>query len=160
MLANSSKNYNLSDDLLAKVPDEDKVLIENILQGLESLGSDEFPACRKYKVTIIATGYLIHAKLPASDPFEVNIEDLLFLQSIHPARIENIAIGRASHGTHNVELFIRVLDFRQRIMIKSSIALYRQKPQQMQEAREEDANNTAILLRKRKMQEIAAPEKH
>jgi len=165
-------NSSLSDDILRDVPDEDRILVENILQGLESLGSDEFPACKKYKITNISTGYLIHAKLPSTDPFEINIEDLLFLQSIHPARIENIAIGRATHGTHNIELFIRILDFRQRIMIKSSLALYRQASRLPQESASTQSHpqgtavtssssssntstTTTILMRKRKMQEMS-----
>jgi len=111
----------ITDDNL---PQDDKVIIDNIVTALESLGSPDFPICKKYKITQIPKGYMINVKLPLQDVFEITLDDLIFLQSINPTRIENISIGRCSKTSSSIELFIRVLNSSQRIMIKSRISFY------------------------------------
>ena len=106
----------------ATVPEEDTLLLENILTALRNLtvANTESPLCSKYKIDVAPTHYLVRAVLPSSDPFEIQLADLLFLQSISPARIEHIAIAR----TASLELVIRVLDCKQRIAITSTIAFH------------------------------------
>ena len=114
-------------ELPATVPEEDVVVLQNLLTALESLGTDsatERPLCEQYKVEVLTTGgYLLCAVLPTSGHFEVNLDDLLFLHSVSPARIEGIAIGRSASGSA-AELFIRVLDARQHVMITSTTCFW------------------------------------
>ena len=49
-------------------------------------------------------------------------DDMLFLQGLLPARIESVSVGRGAGG--GVELFIRVLDARQRVMVTSTTCLW------------------------------------
>lgn len=107
-------------DIMQNIHEDDKIVIENIIHALESLGSEQLPTCRKYKVTSILTGYILTAKLPTTDVFEISMDDLLYLQSISPARIENIAIGRNVHNAHSVELSLKILNHEQRVMIRST----------------------------------------
>jgi hypothetical protein len=109
----------LTEDTLS--PD-DKIIIDNIITGLESLGSPDLSICKKYKITQIPKGYMISVKLPSQDTFEVTLDDLIFLQSINPTRIENISIGRCTKQANHVELFIRVLNASQRIMVQSRVS--------------------------------------
>ena len=107
-------------ELPASVPDDDKVLLENILIALQSLRTGDEPLCSKYKVDVAPTCYVIRAILPPSSPFEIHLDDLLFLQSVSPSRIEHIAVAkRTSH-----ELVIRVLDCKQRISVTSTTAFH------------------------------------
>ena len=111
----------ITDDNL---PADDKIIIDNIITALESLGTPDFPICKKYKITQIPRGYMISVKLPLQDVFEITLDDLIFLQSINPTRIENISIGRCTKPSPSLELFVRVLNSSQRIMIKSRISFY------------------------------------
>jgi hypothetical protein len=104
----------------ATVPEEDVPLLENILTALRNLATTETPLCSKYKIDVAPTFYLVRAVLPLSDPFEIQLADLLFLQSISPARIEHIAIARSS----SLELVIRVLDCKQRIAVTSTVVFH------------------------------------
>jgi hypothetical protein len=122
--SNTRKDH--SDTIEDTIHDDDKVVIQNILTGIDSLGTDDVPICKQYKVVCIPSGYMIYAKLPSQDIFEISTEDLLFLQSISPARIENISIGRISHGSHNIDLYIKVLNHEQKIMIKSNTSFFTQ----------------------------------
>ena len=98
------------------------LLIQNILAGMQSLTTGSTPTCSKYKIDITPTGYLVHATLPSSttEHFEIHLADLLFLQSISPSRIEHIAVGRRPPNA-TMELLLRVLDFKQRIIVTSSV---------------------------------------
>ena len=125
-------------ELPPSVPDDDVILLHNILTALQSLtmtpvastaaGAAESPSsalllCQRYKVNITPTGYLICAALPTLDQlFELTLDDMLFLQGLHPARIESISIGKGAG--QSLELFIRVLDSRQRVMVTSSGSLW------------------------------------
>ena len=135
-------------ELPPSVPDDDVILLHNILTALQSLtmtpiapaaasaaplapapgepssSSPPLLLCQRYKVNITPTGYLICAALPSLDQlFELTLDDMLFLQGLHPARIESISIGSKGAG-QSLELFIRVLDSRQRVMVTSSGSLW------------------------------------
>jgi hypothetical protein len=89
---------------------------------MKSLVTGDTATCSKYRVDTVPTGYLIRATLPASEHFEVHLDDLLFLQSISPARIEQIAIAR--RPPNSMELLVRLLDFKQRVAITSTVSFY------------------------------------
>ncbi len=104
------------------------MVLQNILTALQSLGRssvDGKPVCTRYKVDTIPTGYMLRAALPNSDPFEISDEDMLFLKGINPARIDGISVGRSSSGASgHTELYVRILDSKQRIMITSTVLFY------------------------------------
>ena len=114
-------------ELPPTVLEEDVVLLQNVLTALHSLSaggnsssSSTNKLCTRYKVEPLEEkdGYLVRGSLPANtDFFEITLDDLLFLQSVSPARITSVAVGRTGGP---VELFIRVLDARQRIMVQST----------------------------------------
>jgi len=106
------------------IPPEDKVIIDNIITALESLGSKEFPICQKYKIVQVPKGYMFCIRLPHQDAYELTLDDLLFIQSVNPTRIETISVGRCSKASQQVELFIRVLNSAQRIMVKSKVSFF------------------------------------
>jgi len=116
-------NQEIKIDVMQNIHEDDKVLVENIINALESLGTRDMPLCRKYKILTIPTGYHLIARLPNVDIFNVHLEDLLFLQSISPSRIENISIGRNSNHP-SVELSVKILNNEQKIMITSSISFH------------------------------------
>jgi hypothetical protein len=127
-------------ELPPNMPEEDVVLLQNILVALQSLGVDSAtaqPLCQMYKVDITVNGYLVRAAMPSSDLFEVTHDDFLFIKSISPARIESMAFGRSVHGGP-CDLLIRVLDAKQRIMVTSTVTFF-------------------CGARKRKIQRIAPP---
>jgi hypothetical protein len=139
----------LETDIIKDVRDEDKVLVCNVLRALDSLGTEESPLCRKYKVNILNTCYMVHAKLPTVDPFEITLDDLLFVQSVNPTRIENIAISRTypQNNANVVELLIKILDCRQHIMIKSSVSFH----QYSTENKSHGESSETRVTRKRRM---------
>jgi hypothetical protein len=101
------------------VLDEDVMVLEHILTALQSIA-----ACQQYRVRVWEKkGYLIHAALPSSDPFELSLDDLLFLRSIHPARIESLTFARSTAGGPS-ELLIWVLDATQPVMVVSTVAFF------------------------------------
>ena len=101
---------------LPVIPDEDVVLVQNILEGMQSLGSEDMPICEKYNVKTVNDGYFLRAVFPAEDVFELDFDDLLFIKSISPSRIDSICIARTqTQGL--TELVVKVLDHKQRIMI-------------------------------------------
>lgn len=119
----NSTEQEIKIDVMQNIHEDDKFLVENIINALESLGSRDMPLCRKYKILTISTGYHLIAKLPSTDIFNLQLEDLLFLQSVSPTRIESISIGRnANHPS--VELSIKILNNEQKIMITSSLSFH------------------------------------
>ena len=125
------QDHSLLFDLPPGVSDEDAMVLGHILTALQSLA-----ACVQYRVRAdtaaeggdTATkkqkkGYLIHAALPANDVFELSLDDLLFLRSIHPARIESLTFARSAPGAP-CELLIWVLDSSQPLMVVSSVAFF------------------------------------
>jgi len=118
------KNQDLQSESSNTVHEEDKIIIQNILTGLDHLGTEAVPICRQYKVISIPIGYMIYARLPSQDVFEISTEDLLFIQSISPARIEHISVARTSQGAQQLDLCIKVLNHEQKVMIKSSTTFY------------------------------------
>lgn len=115
------KDIALQDDILVDVSKEDRVILDNIMQAIDNLGVREQPIFSSYKVEIVPTGYIVRAKISLSDVFELSFDDLFFIQSISPARIESIVFCRTS--THSSpELQIKVLDHHQKVMITSSVS--------------------------------------
>jgi hypothetical protein len=113
-------------ELPPNTPEDDLVILQNILTALQSMGVDSAtaqPLCQRYKVDRTPTGYLIRAAMPTADLFEITHDDFLFMRSINPARIESMALARSTHGGA-CELLVRVLDARQRIMITSTVAFF------------------------------------
>jgi hypothetical protein len=107
-------------DIPPSIPEEDSVLLENVLTAVKSLKTGSTPICAKYKIDITPTGYLVHAPLPSSsEHFEVHLDDMLFIQSISPARIEHVAVSR--RPPNSIELVVRILDCKQRILVTSSV---------------------------------------
>jgi hypothetical protein len=102
---------------LPNIPDDDLILVENILKVVKGLGTKDVSLCVKYKVDIIQTGYLLRAVLPATDVYEVDLEDLLFIQSVSPSRIERVCIAKSS--SQQTEIIIKILDYKQKIMVTS-----------------------------------------
>lgn len=110
-------------ELPSCIPPEDVLVIEHILTALQNLEGST-PPCVQYKVDLVASkGYLLHATLPAVDPFEITLDDLLFLRSIHPARVERIAFARALPN-QPCELLIHILDASQPVMVSSTVVFF------------------------------------
>ena len=123
--SSSSSGGKITFELPASVPPEDLLILEHIITALQSFGEEAAsPCCVRYRVRIVeGKGYLLHATLPHTDPFELTLDDLLLLRSTHPARIERIALGRAT-ASSACELIILVLDATQRVMVTSDVAFY------------------------------------
>ena len=104
-------------------PEEDIIVLQNILIVLQSLGAERAnPPCVGYKVQHNEKGfYMLRCILPASDIFEIDMDDMMFVKSVCPARIEKMAFTRSIQGGTN-ELVIKVLDCRQRLMITSTVS--------------------------------------
>ena len=103
---------------LPNIEEDDIILVENVLKALQSLGPKDSPICVKYKVNAIDdAGYiLISAFLPATDVFEIDLDDLLFIKSISTSRVDSVCIARvATQGS--CEVIVKVLDSKQRIMV-------------------------------------------
>ena len=123
-------------ELPATVLEDDVLLLQNVLTALHSLGCVADAAavggggggvCVRYKVEPLLTGeggYMVRGGLPTADIFELTLEDQLFLQGVSPARIASVALGRAAPNGP-IEVFIRVLDARQRVMVQSSTCFHR-----------------------------------
>lgn len=108
-------------ELPVHMPEEDILVVRNILIGLQSLGTDNkfSPPCVSYRVDTSFTGYyLLRAMLPSANLFELDLEDMLFIQAINPARIERVAVTR-SVISGPCELIIKVLDCKQKVMVVS-----------------------------------------
>ena len=120
----------MANDIIFELPpnmvEEDTLIVQNILTGLQSLGVDSAtgnPLCVRYKVEPAERGYLIKAAMPMSDLFEVSDDDIFFIKSICPARIDSVAMGR-SQNAGACELLVRVLDAKQRVMITSTVSYF------------------------------------
>ena len=120
-------------ELPATVLEDDVLLLQNVLTALHSLGcvAGDTAAggaiCVRYKVEPLLTGeggYMVRGGLPTADIFELTLEDQLFLQGVSPARIASVALGRAAPNGP-IEVFIRVLDARQRVMVQSTTCFHR-----------------------------------
>ncbi len=108
------------------MPDEDVLVVRNILIALQSLGMDSAtgqPLCVRYKVHPNESGYLLKGAMHQTNLFEVTLEDLLYLHGINPARIQSVALGRSNQGGP-CELLIQVLDSKQHVMVASTTAFF------------------------------------
>lgn len=124
MKKNESVQNDVHIEIFQNILEDDKLLIDNIIQALENLGNEENTWCKKYKINTIPVGYMLFAKLPTTDVFEISLEDLLYIQSISPSRIENISIGRTTPNSNLIELCIKILNCDQKVMIKSKTVFY------------------------------------
>lgn len=106
-------------ELPSNIADDDIVLVENILSAVQSLGTEDSPLCVKYKVKVVANGYILGACLPSADVFEIDLDDLLFVKSISPSRIDSVCIAKTT-AQGSTELLVKILDHKQRIMITRS----------------------------------------
>jgi hypothetical protein len=104
-------------ELPISTPDEDIISINNVLTALMNVGS-ACPIC--YKIKSIETGYVLRAVMPASDIFEFSLEDLLYLHSVSPARVERVCVARSSVNGP-CEIVVKLLNSKQRIMIVSTL---------------------------------------
>ena len=104
---------------LPDIEEDDIILVKNVLKAMQSLGPEDSPICVKYKVKVIATGYILRAFLPAVDVYEIDLDDLLFIKSISPSRIDSVCIARPATQSSS-ELIVKVLDHKQRIMVTRS----------------------------------------
>jgi hypothetical protein len=104
---------------LPNIEEDDIILVENILKAMQSLGPEGSPICVRYKVKVITTGYILRAFLPSSDVYEIDLDDLLFIKSISPSRIDSVCIARVAAQCSS-ELIVKVLDHKQRIMVTRS----------------------------------------
>ena len=96
--------YELPND----IPDDDATLLHNVLTAMQALD-----ACRSYKVHVTTVGYLIRGALRA-DTFEIDGEDLHFIASVSPLRVERTLVARAAGRN---EILVKVLNGRQRVML-------------------------------------------
>ncbi len=98
-------------DLPCDISEDDTDLLTSILSALHASELSSF-----YKVNILPpTGYIIRGTL--EDDFEIDSDDLTFLLSVNPTRIERVAVCN-SNGKN--ELLIKVLNMKQRIMVTTS----------------------------------------
>jgi hypothetical protein len=102
-------------------PDEDTIVITNILAALMHIGK-EHKTCLTtgYKVETINVGYLLRALLPTTDTFEFSLEDLLLLHALNPARVDGVNVCRSSSGGQ-CEIVVKVLNAKQKIMTVSTL---------------------------------------
>jgi hypothetical protein len=94
------------------------MLVHNVLTGLKSLQRNGTPTCAKYKVDIAPKGYLLSAKMAPS--FEISLEDILYIKSISPSRIEEVSLVHRDE----TELVIMILDGKQHIMVVSTTSFW------------------------------------
>ena len=118
----NNNNPNIKFKLPPTLFEDDVILVENILRAMQSLGTKENPICVKYKIDKNETGYILKAVLPANELYEIGLDDLLFIRSISPARIEHIAIVNTE--TKNSELIVHVSDCKQQVMIASTVSFF------------------------------------
>ena len=112
-------------ELPMHTPEEDIISINNVLTALMNLGAPPTEhatsSCAvSYNIKTIETGYLLRAVLPATDIFEFSLEDLLFLHSVSPARVERVNIAR-SQNCGPCEIVVKLLNSKQRIMTVSTL---------------------------------------
>jgi hypothetical protein len=103
-------------------PDEDVIVLNNVLTFLMNIGKPG-KVTSSYKVeTLTGVGYLLRAVLPASDIFEFSLEDLLWIHSINPARVDRVNVCRSS-SAGPCEIVVKVLNAKQRLMTVSTLQL-------------------------------------
>lgn len=101
-------------------PEEDIISINNVLTALMNIGGPQNQVACAYKIKPIKTGYLLRAVLPPSDIFEFSLEDLLFLHSVSPARVERVNVARSQSGGP-IEIVVKIINSKQPIMVVSTL---------------------------------------
>jgi hypothetical protein len=107
-------------EIPADTPEEDIISINNVLTALMNIGAPQNAVACAYKVKTIKSGYLLRAVLPESDIFEFSLEDLLFLHSVSPARVERVNIVRSQSGGPS-EIVVKIINSKQPIMVVSTL---------------------------------------
>ena len=103
------ENFELPDD----ISEDDENLLTSILSAMYA-----GDLCSSYKITVTPTGFIIRGSLSSTDDnFEIDLEDLQFITCVNPVRIERVALCNSSG---KIELLIKVLNMKQRVMITSS----------------------------------------
>ena len=105
-------------ELPQDISEDNECLLSGILSALCSLD-----LCVAYKVVIPPlqpTHFLIKGQL-SNEEFEVDMDQMHFIQSASPLRIEGILVAKTA-DQH--ELIIRVLNSKQRVMLKDSSTFY------------------------------------
>ena len=97
-------------ELPEDITEDDEVLLTSILSVLCSLD-----VCSGYNVETCkqATGFIIRGTMQEEN-FEIGLEDLHFIYTANPLRIEHVAVSRC--GGNN-ELLVKVLNSKQRVMM-------------------------------------------
>ncbi len=98
--------FELPDD----ISEDDENLLNTILSAISAS-----EICSSYKIHVIPTGFMIRGSLGVD--FEIDLEDLQFITTVNPIRIERVALCNSGVKT---ELVIKVLNMNQRIMITTS----------------------------------------
>jgi hypothetical protein len=107
-----SADFELPED----ISEDDEILLTGILAALCSL-----ELCSGYQVQVAPpTAFVIRGTLHG-EAFEVDMEDLQFIHTASPLRIQRIAVARC--GAAN-ELVVRVLNSKQRIMLTDATTFY------------------------------------
>ena len=105
----TKETFELPDD----ISEDDENLLTSILSAMYA-----GEICSSYKINVTATGFIIRGSLSSiEDNFEIDSEDLQFITCVNPIRIERVAICNSSG---KIELLIKVLNMKQRVMITSS----------------------------------------
>ena len=111
--SSNSNKANIIFELPDDISEDDEFLLTNVLTAMYA---GDF--CSSYKIHIIPNGYLIRGTISNDDSFEIELDDLQFITSVNPIRIERVAICKCGGG--NTELVVKLLNCKQRVMIATS----------------------------------------
>ena len=100
--------FELPDD----ISEEDELVLTNILSAMYA-----GEMCSSYKIHTIPTGFLIRGSLQNEEGFEIDMDDLHFISCVNLIRIERVALCSCNG---KIELVIKVLNNKQRVMITTS----------------------------------------
>ena len=105
--------FELPEDL----SEDDEILLTSILTALCSLN-----LCSGYNVRVMPPNAFIIRGTLHGESFEVDMEDLQFIHTASPLRIQRILFARCNGGSS--ELVVKVLNSKQRIMLTDSTTFY------------------------------------
>jgi hypothetical protein len=108
----------MSFELPEDISEDDETLLHSILSAMSSLD-----LCIAYKIVVPPLQpniFLIKGQLPM-DGFEVDMDQMHFIMSASPLRIEKIAVVK---NADHPELIIRLVNSKQRVMLKETSTFY------------------------------------
>lgn len=85
-----------SEPELPEVPDDDKMLIRNIVYSVMALNSHD-PFCKRWQVQCISKGYIVVFFL--TPKYAISLHDIVSVRDINPLRITNVVICEDSDNT-------------------------------------------------------------